>query len=75
MVTVVTEWDGAAVFTPILLNRNGLRRSLGVEFALKFCPDDRHAEESAAVWSGGVDLWVMQAKPMLCFRRSSRNEK
>ncbi|HVS08061.1 MAG TPA: hypothetical protein VHK65_18090 [Candidatus Dormibacteraeota bacterium] len=56
MVAVVTEWDRAAMFTAILFDRNGLRRSLGVELALKFRPNDRHAQKGTAVWSCRVDL-------------------
>jgi hypothetical protein len=44
------------VFTPVLLNGNGLGCSLGVELALKFRPNDRHAQKGTAIGSGRVDL-------------------
>ncbi|MEO6795786.1 MAG: hypothetical protein ABI401_16335 [Candidatus Dormibacter sp.] len=56
MLPVVTERDGAAVLTAILLHRNRLRRSLGVEFALQFSPHDSHPEERTAVRRRGIDL-------------------
>ncbi|HTE83972.1 MAG TPA: hypothetical protein VK821_04510 [Dehalococcoidia bacterium] len=56
MLPVVTEWDRAAVFTPVLFDGNGLGGSLRVELALEFRPNDRHAQEGTTVGSGRIDL-------------------